>query len=84
MLSLGETTEAVVVWHLCSLEKLLNMPCSFLDCCPFPGFRILGTSFESSHSSSRGFQPPALPDYIHRWVNEFRSNNPNLGDIIDL
>ena len=41
MLSLGETTEAVVVWHLCSLEKLLNMPCSFLDCCPFPGFRIL-------------------------------------------
>ena len=48
MLSLGETTEAVVVWHLCSLEKLLNMPCSFLDCCPFPGFRILSGILGSS------------------------------------
>ena len=39
-MSLGETTEAVVVWHLCSLEKLLNMPCSsFLGCCPFRIFR---------------------------------------------
>ena len=60
MLSLGETTEAVVVWHLCSLEKLLNMPCSFLDCCPFPGFRILSGILGSS---SPGVKPALLAPF---------------------
>ena len=62
---------AVLIFRLLSISRISNFE---------------GTFAVSSLSSLRTslFQPPALPDYIHRWVNEFRSNNPNLGDIIDL
>jgi len=80
MLSLGETTEAVVVWHLCSLEKLLNMPCSFLDCCPFPGFRILSGILGSSSPALFRLSPLYPIDYVHRWT---MSSDPTTQTLVN-